>query len=64
LCGPTESSSGTQATPTRTKDLGRWWIEDDRWFWQWNSWAYAEVVGFHTVVDGDQVRWFSWQIRR
>ncbi len=41
------------------RDSGRWWIEDDRWFRQWNSWAYAEVVGFHTVIDGDQMRWFN-----
>ena len=41
------------------RDQGRWWIEGDRWFRQWHSWAYGEVVGFYTVVDGDQVRWFS-----
>jgi GntR family transcriptional regulator/MocR family aminotransferase len=41
------------------RDTGRWWIEDDRWFRQWNSWAYAEVIGFDTVIDGDQVRWFN-----
>ncbi len=41
------------------RDTGRWWIEDDRWFRQWHSWAYGEIVGFHTVVDGEQVRWFN-----
>ena len=41
------------------RDLGRWWIEDDRWFRQWHSWAYGEVIGFYTVVDGDQMRWFN-----
>ncbi len=41
------------------RDTGRWWIEEDRWFRQWHSWAYGEIIGFHTVVDGDQVRWFN-----
>jgi GntR family transcriptional regulator / MocR family aminotransferase len=41
------------------RDTGRWWVEGDRWFRQWRSWAYAEAAGFITVVDDDQVRWFS-----
>ena len=41
------------------RDTGSWWVEGDRWFRQWRSWAYAEAAGFVTVVDGDQVRWFS-----
>jgi GntR family transcriptional regulator/MocR family aminotransferase len=40
-------------------DVGRWWTEDDRWFRQWNSWAYGEVRSFYTVINGDQVRWFN-----
>jgi GntR family transcriptional regulator / MocR family aminotransferase len=24
------------------RDSGRWWIEGDRWFRQWHSWAYGE----------------------
>ena len=41
------------------QDSGRWWVEGDRWFRQWKQWAYGESVGYHTVVDGEQVRWFS-----
>jgi GntR family transcriptional regulator/MocR family aminotransferase len=41
------------------RDTGRWWIEDDRWFRQWRIWAYGEVAGFNTIIDGDQVRWFN-----
>jgi GntR family transcriptional regulator/MocR family aminotransferase len=40
-------------------DTGRWWVEDDRWFRQWQNWAYGEALGLHTVIDGDQVRWFN-----
>ncbi|MBS0581124.1 MAG: PLP-dependent aminotransferase family protein [Proteobacteria bacterium] len=41
------------------RDVGRWWIEGDRWFRQWHSWAYGEVASFYTVLAGDQVRWFN-----
>jgi GntR family transcriptional regulator/MocR family aminotransferase len=41
------------------QDSGRWWVEGDRWFRQWNHWAYGESLGLYTVVDGEQVRWFS-----
>lgn len=40
-------------------DRGRWWIEDGRWFRQWQRWAYAEAYGFRVVIDGDQVRWYD-----
>ncbi len=40
-------------------DQGHWWIEGDRWFRQWQHWAYGEPVGFVVVIDGDQLRWYS-----
>jgi GntR family transcriptional regulator/MocR family aminotransferase len=40
-------------------DTGRWWVEDGRWFRQWQHWAYGEALGLVTIVDGDQVRWFK-----
>jgi GntR family transcriptional regulator/MocR family aminotransferase len=40
-------------------DTGRWWIEDDRWFRQWQNWAYGESLGLFTVIEGEQVRWFN-----
>ncbi len=42
-------------------DHGRWWIEDDLWYRQWQHWAYAEASGYSVVVDGDQVRWYDQQ---
>lgn len=41
------------------RDAGRWWIENDRWYRQWENWAYGEIAGFTTALDGDQVRWFN-----
>lgn len=41
------------------RDQGRWWIEGDRWFRQWRSWAYGEVSSYAVIVDGDQIRWYD-----
>lgn len=40
-------------------DRGRWWIEGDRWFRQWQNWAYAECSGYAVVIDGEQIRWYD-----
>lgn len=40
-------------------DTGRWWIENDLWFRQWENWAYGESLGLITAVEGNQVRWFK-----
>jgi GntR family transcriptional regulator / MocR family aminotransferase len=40
-------------------DRGRWWIEDGRWFRQWDNWAFGEPTSFTTIVDSEQVRWYN-----
>ncbi len=40
-------------------DTGRWWVEGDRWFRQWKSWAYGDAVGYFTVLDGTTIKWFN-----
>jgi GntR family transcriptional regulator/MocR family aminotransferase len=50
--------SGTAGYAGEDCDSGRWWVEGDRWYRQWHSWAYGESLGLHTVIDGDQVRWY------
>jgi GntR family transcriptional regulator/MocR family aminotransferase len=40
-------------------DQGRWWVDGDHWYRQWQRWAYAEVTGFRIVIDGDQLRWYA-----
>jgi GntR family transcriptional regulator/MocR family aminotransferase len=41
------------------RDTGRWWVDGDRWYRQWQSWAYGETTAFVTSISGDQVRWFK-----
>ena len=40
-------------------DRGRWWIEGDRWFRQWQQWAYGEVADYAVVIQDDQLRWYD-----
>lgn len=40
-------------------DTGRWWLDGDRWFRRWKSWAYGESVGYFTVLDGTTIKWFN-----
>ncbi len=40
-------------------DRGRWWIEGNRWYRQWDHWAYGEAEGFGIVVDDDRLYWYD-----
>jgi GntR family transcriptional regulator/MocR family aminotransferase len=40
-------------------DSGRWWVEGDLWFRQWQNWVYGEAVGYYTVIDGTTIKWFN-----
>ncbi|MCC9662092.1 PLP-dependent aminotransferase family protein [Pseudoalteromonas sp. MB41] len=40
-------------------DSGRWWIENDIYYRQWNLWGYGEVKGFYIIMDGQQMKWFD-----
>ncbi len=41
------------------RDEGRWWIEEDRWCRQWNTWSYGEVARFRTRLEGERIQWFN-----
>jgi GntR family transcriptional regulator / MocR family aminotransferase len=41
------------------RDTGRWWVDGDLWFRQWQSWAYGDAVGYYTVLDGCAIKWFN-----
>jgi len=40
------------------RDVGRWWLQDDMWWRQWETWAYGEPVGFVCVLEGSTLKWF------
>ncbi len=50
---------GTAGYDGEDCDSGRWWIQDNRWYRQWQNWAYGEPSGYAVVIDGDQLRWYG-----
>jgi GntR family transcriptional regulator / MocR family aminotransferase len=40
-------------------DEGRWWVEGERWFRQWHSWAYGEITSFHVRIQDGHIQWFN-----
>lgn len=40
-------------------DSGKWWIDGDRWYRQWQQWAYGEPTSFNVVIDGERIKWFD-----
>lgn len=50
---------GTAGYANEDCDRGRWWIEDNRWFRQWQHWAYGEISNYAIVVEDDQLRWYG-----
>jgi GntR family transcriptional regulator/MocR family aminotransferase len=40
-------------------DEGKWWIEGDLWFRQWNHWAYGEKSGYYITMNGQHLRLYN-----
>jgi GntR family transcriptional regulator / MocR family aminotransferase len=40
-------------------DVGRWWVDGERWHRQWEQWVYGEAAAYFVVIDGDRVKWFN-----
>jgi len=51
--------TGTAGYANEDCDTGRWWVDGDRWYRQWNEWVYGEASGYYVVIDGDRVKWFN-----
>lgn len=56
---PDGRMSGAAGFRNEDCDSGRWWIEGDRWYRQWENWAYGEAAGFQVVVRGDVIHWVN-----
>lgn len=56
-------SDGTMTGLTGGKnaesDFGRWWVDGDLYYRQWNLWGYGELKGFYVIMDGDEMKWFD-----
>jgi GntR family transcriptional regulator/MocR family aminotransferase len=50
---------GTAGYANEDCDIGRWWIDGDRYHRQWEQWNYGEEAAFYIVVDDDRIKWFN-----
>ncbi len=51
--------SGWAGHANEEHDSGKWWIKNDRWYRQWNEWAYGEKSSFYITVKGHHLRLFN-----
>jgi GntR family transcriptional regulator/MocR family aminotransferase len=51
------SMRGYEGHQDEKQDVGKWWIEGDRWYRQWQHWSYGEPLGFDLFVDGERINW-------
>lgn len=50
---------GTAGYANEDCDVGRWWIDGDRYHRQWEQWNYGEEAAYYIVVDDDRIKWFN-----
>jgi GntR family transcriptional regulator/MocR family aminotransferase len=56
---PDGTMHGRAGYANEDRDEGRWWVEGDRWFRQWRTWAYGEVSAYRPLIRDDQVHWLN-----
>ena len=56
---PSGQMVGRAGSAGEDKDTGRWWVEGDKWYRQWQRWAFTEILGFRISVDGQHLSWLD-----
>lgn len=51
--------TGVLGYSNEEQDTGRWRIDEDCFYRQWNRWNYAEEKGYSIVIDGEQIKFFN-----
>jgi GntR family transcriptional regulator/MocR family aminotransferase len=51
--------TGVLGYSNEEQDSGRWRIDGDRWYRQWENWNYGEEKAYSIVLDGDQIKLFN-----
>ncbi|MEE2000300.1 PLP-dependent aminotransferase family protein [Alkalimonas sp. MEB108] len=57
------SIQGFEGYHDEKQDQGKWWLEGDHWYRQWQHWSYGEVLGFELYTDGNRINWVRQQKR-
>lgn len=51
--------SGVAGNSDEYRDKGKWWLEDDSFCRQYNSWLEARAACFKVALDGDDISFFD-----
>lgn len=51
--------TGTAGYANEDCDVGRWWVDGDRWHRRWDKWVYGEETAYYVVINDEQVKWFN-----
>jgi GntR family transcriptional regulator/MocR family aminotransferase len=56
---PDGSMTGRRGYASEDRDSGRWRVDGERFFRQWDRWVYGEEKSYFVVIDGDTIKWFN-----
>ncbi len=53
------SAVGRKGFAYEYRGNGRWWVDGDMWYRQWEGWYFGEPLGFYVVRDGASLKLFE-----
>ena len=56
---PDGRAEGRRGYAYENRGEGRWWVEGDVWYRQWERWYFGEPLGFHVVLEGRTIKLFE-----
>lgn len=52
-------SEGRVGYSNEDRGAGKWWVENNMLYRQWERWYFGEALGFYVVVDGSTIKLFE-----
>ena len=52
-------AEGRRGYSYENRGEGRWWVEGDMWYRQWERWYFGEPLGFYVVLEGSTIKLFE-----
>ena len=56
---PDGGAEGRRGYSYESRGEGRWWVDGDMWYRQWERWYFGEPLGFFVVLDGRTIKLFE-----
>lgn len=52
-------AEGRRGYSYENRGEGRWWVDGDLWYRQWERWYFGEPLGFYVVLEGNTIKLFE-----